>query len=376
MQGVYRAALERVTKGGVRFTGYERQWDESRIVAIVRDGALVDSATSGQQAEIVVDETPFYGGTEGQFGDTGTITSGDDLATVAETHEPMRGLVLHRVQVIRGTFAVGDRASLEIDVSRRQATRQNHSAAHLVGWALRSMLGDGYNLRSAVAGPNELCLEIAHPARLTDDQIASLEALVHERVVNNVPVWTELVSAEQAREAVPGQRIEGTDSGRARLIRMAESVEACCGTHVRATGEIGLVLVTKQTRVGAEILRISAMTGTRALEHLRRTRSLSIEQTSASTASADPEARARAKTPASERERSSAVAPRPVKPPAPRDDSPLPAKPVVAQDVNAVAARRRPTSEQHRVTSRQPSVPPPRIKRWRALLGKLLTRWR
>jgi alanyl-tRNA synthetase len=364
MEGVYRAALERVSTGGVRFTGYLRQRDDSNVVAIVRDGQLVESVASGDEAELVFENTPFYGTTSSQTGDAGIITSVDARATVSEAETPIDGLVIHRAQITHGKLAVGDRTSLQIEVPRRDATGRNHSAAHLLGWALRSVMGAQYEFTSVLARPEDFRIEF-RGAPLTGAEVASVEDLVHTCVMTNVPVWTELVSQL------------GQGRGGTRVVRIAESLEPCCGTHVRATGEIGLVAIAEQVSSGVSSgdggTRITGVTGMRAVEHMRGRGAVSVPKRRPAMATATAKRNESPQEVVTSPPAAPAVAPRATPVEAPAD-------PATTSAVRTSRIRPEPTGlPRQRVTMpasvQRPRVPPPRVRGWRALLGKLL-RWR
>src|SRR5690606_23748097 len=237
---------ERVPGGEVRFTGYERDVDESRIVAIVRAGELVESASEGDSVELVVERTPFYGASGGQIGDQGVIEVGGDAGgsaarvTITDTLKPVGGIVVHRGEVSSGTVAVGQDAKLSVDVARRERTRRNHSATHLVHWALRQVLGPHAQQKGSLVGPDRLRFDFTHNHPLTPEEIERVEQLVNEAILQNTPIRTEVLTMEQARSRGATMIFEEKYGDVVRMLTIGPSTELCGGVHARATGDIGL----------------------------------------------------------------------------------------------------------------------------------------
>jgi alanyl-tRNA synthetase len=214
--------------------------------------------------------TPFYGESGGQVGDMGTITTreGARLA-VQDALRPIPGLVVHRGVLETGKLVVGQICELTIDVPRREATRKNHSATHLLHWALRQVLGEHVQQKGSLVGPERLRFDFTHGQPVTAEQIASIEDLVNQRVLRNAPVKTEVLPMDDARKRGAMMLFGEKYGDTVRVLSMAESVELCGGTHARATGEIGLLKVTGEQGVAAGVRRIVATTGEGTLLHLR-----------------------------------------------------------------------------------------------------------
>jgi alanyl-tRNA synthetase len=269
VEAVYREALEKVPGGQVRFSGYDKHDDASRIVAIIKDGKLAEIVHAGDAVEIVSELTPFYGAAGGQVGDQGLIVTPAATIEIEDTHKPITGLVVHRGRVTKGSLAVGERAELKVDVARRERIRRNHSATHLLHWALRKVVGSHAQQKGSLVGPDRFRFDFAHGQPLTPDEIARIEVLVNERTLANHPIRTEVLSMEQARQRGAMMIFEEKYGDVVRLLSMAESLELCGGTHARATGDIGLFKIVSEQGVAAGVRRIVAVTGEGALAYLR-----------------------------------------------------------------------------------------------------------
>ncbi len=269
VEGVYREALQLVPGQNVPFTGYERETDESKVVAIVSEGKLVESAAPGANVEIVTERTPFYGEAGGQVGDEGVIKLPEGSVRVVDTAKPLPGLTVHRGSVEGGSVKIGQTATLEIDVQRREAIRKNHSVTHLLHWALREVIGKHAQQKGSLVGPERLRFDFTHTSALSADEVAKIEQLVNARVLLNTPVQTEVLSMEQARKRGAMMIFEEKYGDTVRLLTMAESVELCGGTHARATGDIGLFKIVSEGGIAAGVRRIVAVTGEGALNYVR-----------------------------------------------------------------------------------------------------------
>jgi alanyl-tRNA synthetase len=269
VETVYREALARVPGGSVKFTGYERTEDSSKIAAIVKDGALAESAKEGDAAELVALSTPFYGEAGGQVGDTGTIETASGAFQVEDTQKPVAGIVVHRGRVVRGTLRTGEEASLKVDVSRRDRIRKNHSATHLLHWALRQVLGSQAQQKGSVVGPDRLRFDFTYGSQVLPEQIAKVEDLVNERILKNLPVETNVMTMSEARSKGATMIFEEKYGDVVRMLGMGESLELCGGTHVRATGDIGLFKILGEQGIAAGVRRIFATTGDGSLTYVR-----------------------------------------------------------------------------------------------------------
>jgi alanyl-tRNA synthetase len=287
VESVYREALAKVPSGDVRFTGYERDEDISKIVAIVRGGALVESAEAGDSVEVVVEKTPFYGESGGQIGDRGVIEVGEARVVIEDTQKPVAGIVVHRGKVLVGGVVLGAEAKLKVDVKKRESTRRNHSATHLLHFALRQVLGAHAQQKGSLVGPERLRFDFTHNQALSEEQIERIETLVNEQVLANNPVRTEVLDMEQARKRGAMMIFEEKYGDVVRMLSMGPSTELCGGTHARATGDIGLFKITSEQGVAAGVRRILATTGEGSLAYVRELQSTLNEAARAAKATPD-----------------------------------------------------------------------------------------
>ena len=262
--------------GATEFTGYTANTAEAQVVALVKDGQEVQSATAGDSVSVIVNQTPFYGESGGQTGDAGTITGADGLKlAVTDTGKPLGRLHAHNAVVEAGTIRLGDTVKLDIDVVRRDAIRANHSATHLLHAALRGRLGAHVTQKGSLVAADRLRFDFSHPAALTAEDVAAIEAEVNAEIRANEAVVTRLMSPDDAIEAGAmalfgekyGDEVRVLSMGRASAGRNY-SVELCGGTHVRATGDIGLMRIVSESAVSSGVRRIEALTGEGARQWL------------------------------------------------------------------------------------------------------------
>jgi alanyl-tRNA synthetase len=267
---VFSDARALLPEMGVRFVGYERDRSISQIVALIVNDRLTQRASPGDNVLVVVKETPFYAESGGQVGDEGLIeTSAGAKLTVEDTLRPVAGLTVHRGRLSDGDLAVGESVELIVDVTRREKIRRNHSATHLLHWALREVIGQHAQQKGSLVGPDRLRFDFTHSRALTAEEIAQVETLVNARTLGNYPVRTEILTMEEARKRGAMMIFEEKYGDVVRLLSMAESLELCGGTHARATGDIGLFKIVSEQGVAAGVRRILAVTGEGALLHMR-----------------------------------------------------------------------------------------------------------
>jgi alanyl-tRNA synthetase len=242
---------------------------------LVRDGAEVDSVAAGDMVTVITNQTPFYGESGGQVGDAGTITGAGGLMLVVEdTAKPLGRLHAHQARVVSGALKVGEMVRLDVDVARRDATRANHSATHLLHQALRDRLGEHVTQKGSLVAPDRLRFDFSHPQALSAEDIAVIEAAVNAQVRGNEAVVTRLMSPEDAIEA-GAMALFGEKYGEeVRVLSMGKgsertySTELCGGTHVRALGDIGLFRIVSESAVSSGVRRIEALTGEGARQWL------------------------------------------------------------------------------------------------------------
>jgi alanyl-tRNA synthetase len=257
-------------EGGSEFTGYSSTEGEGRVVALVVDGKEVQQANAGQDVIVLTNQTPFYGESGGQTGDAGTISGDKGLTiTVADTAKPLGRLHAMRGRVESGTISVGDTVHLKVDAERRDRIRANHSATHLLHAALRNALGAHVTQKGSLVAEDRLRFDFSHPKALTAEEIAAVEAEVNAEIRHNEPVTTRLMTPDDAIAAGAmalfgekyGDEVRVLSMGRAGDGGLSYSVELCGGTHVRATGDIGLFRIVSESAVSSGVRRIEALTG-------------------------------------------------------------------------------------------------------------------
>ncbi len=251
------------------FLGYTDGSSASNILEIYVEGESVQQATSGQTAWVVLDKTPFYGESGGQVGDTGSIGSSKARADVLDTQK-YRKAFLHAVSVVDGALNVGDSVNATIDDVRRQAIKRHHSATHLLHGALRHVLGDHVEQKGSLVNDNQLRFDFSHTEPVTEDQQRAIEAWMQTEVANNSPCQIDEMSMDDAI-AAGAMALFGEKYGDVvRVVKLGDrSIELCGGTHVNATGDLGLIKLTGETGVAAGVRRIEAVSGAPALDYVQ-----------------------------------------------------------------------------------------------------------
>ncbi|NZD52128.1 alanine--tRNA ligase [Rhizobium leguminosarum] len=265
--------------GATEFLGYDTETAEGVVQAIVKEGAVSTEAKAGDKVQIVVSQTPFYGESGGQMGDTGVISSDHGKIEISDTQKRGEGLFVHQGIVSDGVFKDGDAVVLTVDHARRSRLRANHSATHLLHEALREVLGTHVAQKGSLVAPERLRFDVSHPKPMSAEELKIVEDMANEIVLQNSPVTTRLMSVDDAiaegamalfgekygdevRVVAMGEGVRGAKAGK------AYSIELCGGTHVGATGQIGLIRVLGESAVGAGVRRIEAVTGESAREYL------------------------------------------------------------------------------------------------------------
>ncbi|AOR76684.1 alanine--tRNA ligase [Novosphingobium resinovorum] len=263
-------------EGASEFTGYTSTTGEGQVVALVKDGKEVQSASAGDAVVVLTNQTPFYGESGGQEGDRGSISGANGLKiTVIDTAKPLGRLHAMSGTVEAGTIKVGDAVAMAVDVERRDAVRANHSATHLLHAALRGRLGDHVTQKGSLVAADRLRFDFSHPKALTEEDIAAIEAEVNAEVRANEQVLTRLMTPDDAIEAGAMALFGEKYGDEVRVLSMGRhsgdrtySVELCGGTHVRATGDIGVFRIVSESAVSSGVRRIEAMTGEGARQWL------------------------------------------------------------------------------------------------------------
>jgi alanyl-tRNA synthetase len=261
--------------GSTEFTGYAGHEGEGVVVALVKDGASVERAGPGAKIVILTNQTPFYGESGGQMGDTGTISSDKGLqADVDDTSKPLGRLHAHHATIRSGEVAVGHSVHLSVDAERRGRVRANHSATHLLHAALRHRLGGHVTQKGSLVAPDRFRFDFSHPKALSAEDVAAVEEEVNRHIRENDAVTTRLMSPDEAI-AAGAMALFGEKYGdEVRVLSMGRgsdasySVELCGGTHVGALGDIQLFKVVGESAVAAGVRRIEALTGEAARQWL------------------------------------------------------------------------------------------------------------
>ena len=263
--------------GATEFLGYATERAEGVATGIVADGASVDTVETGAEASIVVSQTPFYGESGGQVGDTGLLfTGGGAEFAVRDTQKMLDDMHIHVGTVKKGSLSVGDAVELHVEGGRRTQLRANHSVTHLMHEALRRALGDHVTQKGSLVAPDYLRFDFSHPKAVTAEELDDIEAAVNDRIRTNAEVSTRLMTPDAAVEAGALALFGEKYGEEVRVVAMGDdgernySVELCGGTHVRRTGDIGYFQITGESAVAAGVRRIEAVTGTAAVERAKR----------------------------------------------------------------------------------------------------------
>jgi alanyl-tRNA synthetase len=261
--------------GPTEFTGYSGTEGEGVVLAIVKGGARVDRAEVGETVDILLNQTPFYGESGGQIGDTGKLTTLKGfVGDVEDTSKPLGKLHVLRTKVVAGELTVGETVHQKVDVERRDRVRANHSATHLLHAALRRQLGTHVTQKGSLVAPDYFRFDFSHPKALTRDELEAVEAEVNAQIRSNEPVSTRLMTPDEAISAGAMALFGEKYGAEVRVLSMGRigdgdySVELCGGTHVRALGDIQLLKIIGESAVSAGVRRIEALTGEAARKWL------------------------------------------------------------------------------------------------------------
>jgi alanyl-tRNA synthetase len=265
--------------GATEFLGYDTENAEGIIAALVKDGTVVPEAKEGDTVGVVVNQTPFYGESGGQIGDTGTMIGEGFVIEITDTQKKGDGLFVHSGHVAKGTAKTAAAVEMKVDHERRTRIRSNHSATHLVHEALREVLGTHVTQKGSLVAPDRLRFDFSHPKPISAGELERVETIANEIILQNSPVSTRLMAVDDAiaegamalfgekygdevRVVSMGTALHGDKAGK------PYSVELCGGTHVNATGDIGIVRLVSEGAVAAGVRRIEALTGDAARRHL------------------------------------------------------------------------------------------------------------
>jgi alanyl-tRNA synthetase len=295
--------------GATEFTGYSGDEGEGVVLAIVRDGERVEAAEIGETVEVLLNQTPFYGESGGQIGDSGKLTSLKGFeGEVEDTSKPLGKLHVLRTKVVAGELSVGDTVRQVVDSERRDRVRANHSATHLLHAALRSRLGTHVTQKGSLVAPDYFRFDFSHPKAMTREEIEAVEADVNAQIRGNEPVTTRLMTPDEAISAGAMALFGEKYGDEVRVLSMGRagegdySVELCGGTHVRALGDIQLLKIVSESAVSSGVRRIEALTGEAARQWLSD-RDMKLREAAATLKSSPDEVPARISALVEERKR-------------------------------------------------------------------------
>jgi alanyl-tRNA synthetase len=252
------------------FVGYDTTTCESKVLLLVQDGREVEEAVSGQRIEVVTETTPFYGEAGGQVGDSGKINGPDFEIKVIDTIKDPTGIIIHKGNMVSGSIQKGQHVTLTVDETLRSSTECNHTATHLLHFALRKILGDHVKQAGSLVAPDRFRFDFTHFSQTTDRELAEIETIVNQRIRDNVPVETVEMEAEKAFKSGATALFEEKYGDWVRMVSLEDfSKELCGGTHTRATGNIGLFKIIEESSVASGVRRIEALTGGAALAHVQ-----------------------------------------------------------------------------------------------------------
>ena len=258
------------------FCGYDHTSCDAEILSIISEGTERDFIAEGESADIVLSDTPFYGEKGGQVGDTGVITAENVIFEVEDTIYPVNDLIVHRGRLLKGSLKKNQTVTASIDAARRKNIQRHHTATHLVHEALSKVLGQHVRQAGSIVTPTFLRFDFNHFAPLTLDQLREIEAIVYEQVLSNLPVNTSVMPIEDAKKTGAKALFDEKYGDEVRVLEIpGYSSELCGGTHVKATGEIGVVKIIREEGIGSGVRRINAIVGQNALAAFQRFSSLS-----------------------------------------------------------------------------------------------------
>jgi alanyl-tRNA synthetase len=269
--GVFKSLASEL--GPTSFTGYDGRGTtgDGVVRAILVAGKRVDRADQGASVALVFDQTPFYGASGGQIGDTGSVVSASAKVRVDDTEKPVGDMHVLVGEVETGAIAVGDRVKFTVDDDRRERIRANHSATHLLHHALKTVLGDHVGQKGSLVAPDRLRFDFTHGSPVTDDQKRRVEDLVNAEIRRNRESVVEVLPIAEARQRGAVAMFGEKYGDKVRVVSIGgDSIEFCGGTHVRRAGDIGLLKIVSEQGVAQGVRRIEAVTGVGALDYLRR----------------------------------------------------------------------------------------------------------
>lgn len=255
-----------------RFLGYETLRAEGKVISILKDGDLVDSACEGEQVEIILDQSPFYSESGGQVGDTGWMRNDTLSIKIVDTIKYPANLIIHKGEIIEGVISVGNTVEEMVDEKRRKNIAQNHTATHLLQAALREILGEHVKQAGSHVGPERMRFDFTHFTQIPTERLQEIEMLVNLNIQKNLPVTTKIMPRDEAFKQNAIALFEERYGDNVRVITIGDGLsrELCGGTHVTATGDIGVFLLASEGAVASGIRRIEAFTGESAIQEIQK----------------------------------------------------------------------------------------------------------
>ncbi|UCG66537.1 MAG: alanine--tRNA ligase [Deltaproteobacteria bacterium] len=268
--GIYRT----LDASGVecQFLGYETLLAQAKVISLLQDGKEIDSARAGDQVEIILDRTPFYGEAGGQIGDTGWVASDSCRVEIEDTLRYPANLIIHKGKLVEGVLSPGDTVKAMVDEKRRNSIAHNHTATHLLQAALRETLGEHVKQAGSFVGPERMRFDFTHFAQITPERLKEIEMLVNLNIQKNLPVTTRIMPRDEAFELDAIALFEERYGDQVRVLTIGDglSQELCGGTHVKSTGEIGVFFLVSEGAVASGIRRIEGLTGEGAIREIQK----------------------------------------------------------------------------------------------------------
>lgn len=258
--------------GKCEFVGFDQKTASGKVTALVVNGEMVEMMSPGDEGMVILDKSPFYAEMGGQVADMGTLSQEGILFQVTDCQAPFKGMIAHIGKLEQGPLRIGDVVTASIDFDRRNKIQNNHTATHLLHWALHRVLGEHVKQAGSVVDPTRLRFDFSHHKALTSSEIRQIEDLVNAKIRENSPVqWYEIPYEEAQKKREIKQFFGEKYDSKVRVIDIDFSKELCGGTHVRALGNIGLFVISKESSIAAGVRRIEAITGEEAISFVRET---------------------------------------------------------------------------------------------------------
>ena len=271
----FKASVQiKIDKEPTIFHGYSDIKTESSIEAIIVDDNLVSEVSDKQACSLVVNNTPFYAESGGQVGDVGEIFNDQMTFTVSDTQKLPNGVVVHIGQITQGHIGLSDKVTCVVNVQRRDSIKRNHSATHLLHKALKSVLGDHVEQKGSLVDEFKTRFDFSHSGQMTSEQLCKVESMVNEEILKNNATQAEIMPIEVAKKSGAMMLFGEKYDDNVRVLTIGNSKELCGGTHVSATGDIGLFKIISENGISSGVRRIEATTGFNILELLNKQDSL------------------------------------------------------------------------------------------------------